>query len=486
MPNYLPDGPLDHINPTANLEPFPTSDTAEPPVQPGIPVDPFIVAFNSTNLPYLPGKTPLEAHRVSINALHYNNILEFDVHPLNGMIQSQSTYQSLYELTNKRPFILSRSNHVGSGQFAAHWTGDNRANWTMLALSIPGIFNFQLYGIPMVGTDICGFASNTTAELCARWMQLGAFYPFMRNHNALGNIAQEPYALGPIVEQTSKASLLFRYSILKFYYSIFIRNNQIGTVFRPMFFDFADEALLDLQTQFLIGSELLVAAVICEGANDVEVYFPSNSKWFDFTSGDLIIANGNSTVTISVPAPLNTILPVFIKAGSIVHTQNVNNVLNSADLNSEFKLVIALQQANEGQYTAKGHMMGVTNYQDDGSIESCIGENDCLVKISAEANVNENGIVNALVSFDRNQEKTILEEVYITEITFYGVRTELCGAADQAGHCQNQVVSCLFAKPRLLAPDMRVQFLLGTGNCQEVVAPANTVEENGQTGNNVC
>lgn len=162
------------------------------------------MAANYTNLPFNPsGDEPMITKALSLDAYHYagadspfwpwpyvkkSYIDEFHFHNLNGFAEGIATYKALKSLKHVLTFIVTRASASGSGRYVQHWTGDNNSTWYQFKLSISEVLNNQLYGIPMVGADICGFAGNTTPELCVRWNQLGAWYPFTRNHNAIDSI----------------------------------------------------------------------------------------------------------------------------------------------------------------------------------------------------------------------------------------------------------------------------------------------------------
>lgn len=77
-------------------------------------------------------------------------------------------------------YNLSRSSFPSLGHYSGHWLGDNTARWEDLQTSVIGAQEFNIFGIPYVGSDICGFYGNTNEELCLRWQQMGAFHSFSR------------------------------------------------------------------------------------------------------------------------------------------------------------------------------------------------------------------------------------------------------------------------------------------------------------------
>ncbi|KAH7968110.1 hypothetical protein HPB52_005827 [Rhipicephalus sanguineus] len=187
--------------------------------------------------PYVPGHDPLCSRTLCMSDLHYASS-HYNLHSVYSQLEARATYRALVEIRQKRPFIISRATSPGQGVWSGHWSGDILSSWEDMRLSIPNFLSFGMYGIPLAGADICGFAGNTTVELCARWQVLGAFYPFSRNHNNLNGKDQDPYSMGPEVVLATKNALIARYALLPYLYTLFYRSHVYGdTVARALFFD---------------------------------------------------------------------------------------------------------------------------------------------------------------------------------------------------------------------------------------------------------
>jgi protein CrcB len=86
-------------------------------------------------------------------------------HNLYGQLMVEATREGLVRARpERRPFLLTRSNHVSGSRLAATWTGDNRATWDHLRWSIPMVLNLGLSGQPFGGPDAGGFNGDPDRE----------------------------------------------------------------------------------------------------------------------------------------------------------------------------------------------------------------------------------------------------------------------------------------------------------------------------------
>ncbi|CAB3369876.1 Hypothetical predicted protein [Cloeon dipterum] len=278
----------------------------------------------------------------------------YDVHSLYGYTETIPTSIACQSATGKRGLVFTRSSFVGSGILGGHWTGDNYAYWDHLQYSVIGLLDFNIFGLPYVGADICAYFGDSEERLCERWQELGAFYPFSRNHNTLGTTDQDPCTWPLTVGESTRKAVTIRYTLLPYFYTSFYRANQgiDGTVIRSLAWEFtSDQETWNIDRQFLWRDALLVSPALDIDSVVVSAYFPAGD-WFDYYTGEKYTSIGTY---ILLGAPTDFI-PVHVRGGYILPTQEPasNTVLSRQNT---FGLIVAL----DGARTAIGDL-----FWDDG------------------------------------------------------------------------------------------------------------------------
>ena len=215
---------------------------------------------------------------------------------------------------NARLYILSRSGFAGDQRFGAgHWTNDTGPDWTTFAAHMNAICNYGLSGLNYFGSDIGGFnAPSPGDELYIRWFQFGSFCPVFRAHG-VDSKPTAPYEFDLFVQDHCRSVMKLRYRLLPYVYTTARETFDTGMPMcraLPLAFPSDTNGFVN-GTQFMFGSNIMVAPVSTQGAVSRSVYLPAG-KWIDLWGGQAL----TGPVTTNWAAPISQI-PAFYRDNAI-------------------------------------------------------------------------------------------------------------------------------------------------------------------------
>jgi sulfoquinovosidase len=235
--------------------------------------------------------------------------------------------------------FFSRSGYTQSPKYTTlFWQGDQLVNWGPndgLKSAVTGLLSGGMSGFTLNHSDIGGYTSITipvinsvvlrrSKELLWRWMEFAAFTPVYRTHEGLG-----PDKNYQVYDDTTTAKHFARnakiYKAWLFYRKQLMQEAaQYGyPICRPMFLEFpADVNTFNLNSQFMVGRELLVAPVLDPGKTAIKVYLPAGS-WVNIWTNAVFNSAGQFVTVVDLtdrPA-------VFYRQGSVVGLQFKQNLV---------------------------------------------------------------------------------------------------------------------------------------------------------------
>lgn len=241
---------------------------------------------------------------------------------------SRLIYEGLCkDFPDLRPLLMMRGGTAGLQRYSVFpWTTDVSRSWGGFQPQVNLMLSSGLSGLGYMSSDLGGFAVDPEhprdEELYVRWVQMGAFTPFMRTH---AQQQPEPYHY-PAQEEILKKFIRMRYEWLPYNYTLAYENATKGwPLARPLNFsgDNPGDKYSTVTDEYLWGSNVLVAPVMEQGARRRRVVFPAG-EWINWNDPTLRYHGGTEA---TVNAPLDE-LPMFVRAGSFIpqYDKRIENV----------------------------------------------------------------------------------------------------------------------------------------------------------------
>ena len=254
---------------------------------------------------------------------------------------------------------LTRSGYAGIQKYGTVlWAGDTSATWQELKNEIAKGLSVSVSGLPYWTVDIGAFFTGGTEnwrkwkgdpeaepvwfwagdyndgvndlgyqELYTRWLQFGAFLPVFRSHGT--DTPREVWNFSGMFYDSIVKFIKLRYTFMPYIRKMSERvSEEHYTIMRSLMFDFADDKnVKDISNEYMFGDDILVCPVTTpmyyeKGSRPVDYpkkmacYLPFGADWYDYWTNEFYTGGQIVTVNASI-----YVMPLFIRAGSIIPTQ---------------------------------------------------------------------------------------------------------------------------------------------------------------------
>ncbi|GAB2453401.1 alpha-D-xyloside xylohydrolase [Conyzicola lurida] len=219
--------------------------------------------------------------------------------------------------------LFARSATVGGQAMPVHWGGDSTSSYESMAETLRGGLSLALSGFGFWSHDIGGFEGTPDAGVFKRWTAFGLLSSHSRFHGS--DSYRVPWVFdddGPSTGSgtdpqsavaVTRAFTKLKLRLMPYLYAAGLEATATGTpVLRPMQLEFPeDPAVGHLDTQYLLGPDLLVAPVFT-ASGAVQFYLPAG-LWTSYFTGETVTGPGWRTETHGFDT-----LPLYVRDGAVL------------------------------------------------------------------------------------------------------------------------------------------------------------------------
>ncbi|MDQ0894384.1 NPCBM/NEW2 domain-containing protein [Agromyces ramosus] len=229
----------------------------------------------------------------------------------------EAAHGGIEQYSDARGTSLMVEGWAGSQRCGMQWTGDHSGNLDAVRWQVSALTGAGNSGLAFTTGDVDGIFGGST-ESYVRDLQWKAFAPALYSMSGWARTDKRPWLYGAEATEINRAYLQLRQRLMPYIYTLAAESHRTGVpMMRSIALEYPDDPgaySAEANTEFLLGSDYLVAPVFTDSDVRNGIYLPAGTQWVDYWTGAL---HEGGQVLNGHPAPLDK-LPIFVRAGALV------------------------------------------------------------------------------------------------------------------------------------------------------------------------